>query len=584
MKKVVDQALVDVATGYKKDAQMGRIDDLMGVFVHHVKSVAPWWSRMRDSQLRSAWKDGENASIVMGKAQNKLAAIPIKIIPNDLSIVAHVRQANDFSERLMNNSELGLGLHQTMLKFAEDYLGQDNGAFLEILGEGDPAGPIVGPVLGIRHLDASYCTRTSDPVYPVIYTGEDGKQYKFHNARVIFISQMPSAKREMHNVGFCSMSRSLRIVQNMHNVLNYQDEKMGARAASQILIGSGITGKEIIKTIAASSHMMDNLGLENMARTVALGSATGDIDLKRIELNNFDPFDEETTKTFAAYALASAWGLEFQELIPVSGTKNSEIVSLQRARVGLPQAFIKSFTQQANMKLVPPYLQIQMDFVDDQADQQHAIIEDITSRSFERQMAAGVTTPEVVQQILFERGYINRSQLRSMQLSRGKLENGTPVQSIFFNKSYKNQILVPESLLLVDENEPEVALAAIAANKVFIYNIVGTTSSGVTHNQAEEVLVALEWLEKEYKSINMKPIDVIVDNEKPVDEDVEDEDSESEDVPHPMDGRLTNQEAGKATDFFLRNNQQFMTNELMKQNKPWKNFKNTLEGLFSQSK
>jgi len=529
VEKDVDQEIVSLATGFEQREVMGRVDSLMGVFVHRdIKAVAPWWSRTRD-------KDGENASIVMGKAQNKLAAIPIKIVPNDLSIVAHVRQANMFIERLTNNSEFGLGLHQTMLKFAEDYLGQDNGAFMEILGDGDPSGPIIGPVMGVRHLDSSYCTRTADPIYPVIYTGEDGKDYKIHNARIIFISQMPSAKREMHNVGFCSMSRSLRIIQNMHNVLNYQDEKMGARAASQILVGSGITGKEIIKTIAASSHMMDNLGLENLARTVALGSATGDIDLKRIELNNFDPFDESTTKTFAAYALASAWGLEFQELIPIQGTKSSEIVSLQRARVGLPQAFMKSFMHQANIKLVPPYLQVQMDYVDDQADQQHAIIEDITSRSFERQMAAGVTTPEVVQQVMFERGYINRGQLRSMQLARGKLENGTPVQSLFFNKSYESYFLVPESLLLGGD-DPEAALAAIKANEVYIYNIVGTTGSGIVHNQAEEALLALDWLKSEYKNSLMQ---------QQMEPDEEGEQEEEDDVPASQDGKLTNQESGE---------------------------------------
>lgn len=539
VEKDVDQSVVDLATGFLQDAQISGVSDMIGMFVRHVKTIAPWWSRNRDNQLRSFWKDGESASIVMGKAQNKLASIPIKIIPKDMTITAHVRQAEILNDRLMTNSELGLGLHQTMLKFAEDYLGQDNGAFLEILGDGDPSGPISGPIVGLRHLDSEKCTRVSDPVYPVIYSGEDGLNYKMHNARIIFISQMPSAKREMRNVGFCSISRSLRIVQNMHNVLNYQDEKMGARAASQILVGSGITGKEIIKTIAASSHMMDNLGLENMARTVALGSATGDIDLKRIELNNFDPFDEKTTKTFAAYSLASAWGLEFQELIPIIGTKSSETISLQRARVGLPQAFMKSFLQQANMKLVPKHLTVHMDFVDDQADQQHAVIEDITSRSFERQMAAGVTTPEVVQQILYERGYISKSQLRSMQLSRGKLGNGTPVQSVFFSKTYKSFIIIPPKLLFIERNDSVNALSAINANKIYIYNIIGTTGSSITHNLAEDVLFALDWLEGEYKNFSIIPNQMIDESE---DEDVDED--EDEDIDHPMDGRLTNQDAG----------------------------------------
>jgi hypothetical protein len=79
---------------------------------------------------------------------------------------------------------------------------------------------------------------------------------------------------------------------------------------------------------------------------------------------------------------------------------------------------MESFLQQANVKLVPNYLEVEMDFVDDTADQQRATIQDIDSRNFERQMSAGVTTPEVVQQIQYERGYIKRHQLRAMQLSR----------------------------------------------------------------------------------------------------------------------------------------------------------------------
>ena len=577
--KALDERTVQMATGLVPDASMAFMGGLIDVLVQVNKTVSPWWSKRRDAELRSFWKDGGSGSIVMGLAQNKLATIPILIKPSDMSIVAHGRQAMIMNQRLVDNSELGLGLHATMLKFTEDYLGQDNGAFLEILGAGDPIGPISGPVYGLKHLDSAHCLRTGDPIYPVIYTGEDGKQYKIHNARVIFISQMPSPKREMHNVGFCSISRSIRIIENMHNLLNYQDEKMGARAASQILVGSGITGREIIKTIAAAQHMMDSLGLENLSRTIALGSATGDIKLDRIELNNLEQFDEETTKTFASYALASAWGLEFQDLIPISGTKSSETISLQRARVRLPQAFMESFLQQANSKLVPPYLQVQMDFVDDQADQQRAVIQDIDSRNYERQMSAGVTTPEVVQQIQFTRGYINRSQLRSMQLSRYKLEDGAPVQSLFFNDSYSDMLLLPQELLIVQANEPGVAFEAISVNEAFIYSIIGETKSGPIHNKAEEALAALDWLKKEYKKEAVMGVAEVQATEED-----ENEDEEEKPLP-PSDGRQTNQErgeVGKATNFFIKNNQRFMTNDLMKQDGPWTNFVNTLKGFFEE--
>lgn len=587
MEKSVEQA-VDVATGFESSDGAFFLGGLVDIYIHMLNEVSPWWSRQRDAELRAFWKDGQSASIVMGLAQNKLATIPIKIVPNDMSVVAHGRQAAMMNSRLGMNSEFGLGLHGAMLKFVEDYLGQDNGAFMEILGDGDPAGPIEGPVYGLRHLDSAHCLRTGDPVYPVHYTGEDHKQYRIHNARMIFMSQMPSSRREMFNVGFCSISRSLKIIENLHNVLNYQDEKMGARAASQILVGSGITGREIIKTIAASEHMMNALGIKNLAKTIAIGSSTGDISLDRIELNDLKTFDEETTKTFAAYALAAAWGLEFQDLIPISGTRSSESISLQRARVRLPQAFMESFLQQANVKLVPNYLQVKMDFVDDTADQQRATIQDIDSRNFERQMSAGVTTPEVVQQIQFERGYIKRHQLRAMQLSRGMLENSAPIQSLFFDKNYSDLLLLPPELLIVQDNDPAVALEAININEVHIYSVIGSTSSGPVHEKANEALAALDWLKSEYKSAIMASLQDQNQSEDGEDNpDNEDRDDSEENPPSPTDGRQTNRErgeVGKATDFFQQNSQRFQENWLMKQDRPWNRFIKVLENLFSKSK
>ena len=548
--KQIDERIVSMATGYEAEPTTDWLGDLVGVLVREIHNVAPWWSRARDIQLREYWKDGQILSEVMGIAQSKLASIPMQVVPKDKSIVSHRKQAERITTRLIINSDLGLGLHNMMLKSAEDYLGQDNGVFIEVLGAGNPSGPIVGPVAGLRHLDSAHCTRTHNPIYPVLYDGEDGKRYKMHNARVIYISQMPSPRRKMNNVGFCSISRSLRIAQNAHHVINYQDEKMGARAANQILVGSGVTGKEIIKAMAASGYMMDNLGLENMAKTVAIGSNTGEVKLDRVELSNLDPFDEGISKTWTAYAIAAAWGLEFQDLMPITSTRQSDIVSLQRSRTKLQHMFMRAFIEQVNMKVLPPYLELQMDYVDDQADQQHAVIEDITSRNFERQMAAGVTTPEVVQEILYERKYINRSQLRSMKLAQGRLENGAPVQSIFFDERYDYLFTVSTDLLVSTDNDSDEALAEIEKNEIHIYKLIGESGSGILHSMAEEALRALTWLRDKYEN----DFEEEVEFEEPEPEFEEDE--EDEEGMAYTDGRQTNQErgeVGKATDFFTSN-------------------------------
>ena len=512
------------------------------------KDISPWWSRQRDSELRTFWKDGAQGGSLMYRAQSKLAAIPLRVIARDTSIASHVRQAEMLEARLKGNSGFGSGLHDVMLRACEDYLGQDNGMFIEILGEGDPIGPISGAVYGLKHLDASRCTRTGHPVYPVIYTGDDGRQYKIHAARVLFFSQMPSARASMFGVGYGSVSRSLRIVQNLHHIIDYKDEKMGARASSQILVGTGITGKEIIKAMAASEAMMDNLGLKNMIRTTAIGSPGGEVDLKRVELNNLDPFDEETTYTFAAYALALAWGLEFNEVMPIQASKGSDIASLQKSRAMLPQTYRESFQQQADLKLVPAHLKVVLDYYDDMHDQQRAVIEDITSRSLSRQIDSGYTTKVVVQEKLHEQGYVNDSQLRAMKLDAGMLADNSPIQSVFFDKKYDEFFLIPrEMLMTLSWGESEDALALLEANKIHIYQLIGQRRSSVFRNLALDALAAVEEVEKKYMALAFKSTE---ENDEEQAEEIAaeskpEEELDEEEGSNESDGRLTNRETGQ---------------------------------------
>lgn len=545
------QEFMDMAVGFDSEDILD-FSDRIGYWTTSIGGLPPWWSRGRDSVLRDFWKDGQQGGAIMSLAQTKLSAIPLRVSARDTTITAHVSQARLLEVGIASKSEFGLGLYQAMLKFSEDYLGQDNGAFMEVMGRGDPSGAIEGMPVAVRHLDSAKCTRTGNPEYPVVYIGEDGEKYKLHFSRVIYMSQMPSAKRSMNGVGYSSVSRSIRILQNLHHVVNYKDEKMGARAASQILIGTGITGREIVKAIAASEAIMDNLQLKNFARTIALGSEGGEVDLKRVDLNKFDPFDEKTTLTFAGYTLAMAWGLEFSEIMPVNSTRVGDNISLQRARAKLPNAFTAAFEQQANIKLVPPYLKISLDYQDDQADQQHAIIEDITSRNFARQMESGVTTPGVVQQLLWERGYIKREHLWRMQLGRHELSGGVPVSSLFFNPRYEQMLLVPREFLLTTAFDYNNVKMTIEANEMAIYRILGSTKNSQATSMAIESLSALDWLRKKYENEELRQSGGAI----------EEFEQEVEGLDRPLDGRLTNRESGEKghepsiTDFFLRNNLQ----------------------------
>ena len=156
--------------------------------------LAPWWSRARDKQLRYFWKQNDALASAMYTLNSKILSIPFHVEPRDISIRAHLKQAGEFEHNLWEMTGFGAGWIQGIAPILEDLFGQDNGMFIELIGEGPKDGPIVGPVLGVAHLDAAQCLGrdsrvlladgTTVPIYrmvrdkhpgPIMSLGESGQ-------------------------------------------------------------------------------------------------------------------------------------------------------------------------------------------------------------------------------------------------------------------------------------------------------------------------------------------------------------------------------------------------------------------------
>src|SRR3990170_4702742 len=85
------------------------------------------------------------------------------------------------------------------------------------------------PAIGIAHLDAGHCMRTSDPEYPVIYTDRNGALHKLGWWQIIPLVEMPSTIEELNGIGYCALTRILRAAQILRNISVYEDEKIGGR-------------------------------------------------------------------------------------------------------------------------------------------------------------------------------------------------------------------------------------------------------------------------------------------------------------------------------------------------------------------
>lgn len=496
------ESTIEMATGGADGfVQLGP-NALMGL-VRTSELVPSWWSPYREHYLSRAWKVNNHLGLAVYNAQSKLVALPPRIRARDETISLHVRQAERMTSRLQLVSQFGKGWLAAAEPFYEDLLTQDNGAFLEIIGDGQPDGPIIGAPIAVRHLDSQRCMRTGDPIYPVVFMDEQGRRWKMHWTRVIFMAQQPSSRSDMNGVGFCAVSRSLNIAQTLHDMINYKMERLGSRPVNKMLVGRGIKGEEIALALQAAMDKMDAADLSRYSKIVAIGSSNTDIGIDEVNLTHMDPFDEEVGTRLGMYAIAAAFGMDISEIWVTSGGRQAQAearIQNARSRGKLPAQVSAALAAQFNLKFVPPHLYLEFDFQDDEEDQQRAMIRDIRSRNRLRDLESGTLDERSARMWMVADGDLERSVFVGMELSDGRLEDGTPIEAIFFDPSFSDLVSLPmTNPLNIYENEAEDALSAIAEAKAEVYRkyYAGQARTSI-REKIHQAIQALDWLEKKY--------------------------------------------------------------------------------------
>lgn len=458
------------------------------------RTLPNWWSRARDAEMRSRWRDGTLLSGLVYASATKLANMPIRVVARDPNVVSHQRLAVELTEQFAALSEFGAGLGAAIATFSEDYLVTDNGGFMEVVGEGDKSQPLAGIPYGVRHLDSLACDRTGDPLLPVVYTDAKGHRHALHHSRVMAMNQLPTSRRDMNGVGFCAVSRSIEVAVRFQDMNRYVRSKIGGTSAKKLLVGTNIKGPEIIKAIAASTALNQELG-DIDVDTVAIGGT--DVSLEALDLYSFPEFSEEDQLRTVMTVMAIAWGLEFNEVMAVATGRASDEVALQRSRGRLQTMFANQFAQLATYKLVPRQLRVEIDFSDDFLDQQQEIIADIRARNLERMVNIGVMTPNSARRKLVAEGYISETDYLDMCLADGLMPDGTSIERAFWDPDYEALITIPRDYLLL-KADPQTALDAIAANRFAVQALFPTTTAMNRHYAFKIALGALEWLGKKY--------------------------------------------------------------------------------------
>jgi hypothetical protein len=441
---IVDQSVQSRFQDDPDRAGSGISDVLVGL-VRAGELLPPWWSRQRDLQLFRFFMQSDHLMAAEYKIRTKLVSIKPKVVPRDSNIRSSVVLADDYNTILYENWELGQGWQVGFGKDLTDLLTRDNGFFREITGDGPKDGPIIGMPTGSISLDSTRCTRTNSPTWPVIYLDTDGTRYKFHRSRIMFASQSPSSLASMHGVGRCWVTRAVNTAQNLIDILLYKQEKLGSRPLRQMLIGKGITAEQLWGAVMDAEEGMDNAGLRRFAKTVVVGSQSTEVDVQQRDLANVpDGFDEKTSIELGMFAIALAAGIPPRDLWPATaaGATRADAETQHISGSAGYQAILDLFSfliggspfgsrQNIRGKFLPRSLKLVFDFVDDEQDARHAQNAATRAATREKDLGAGVVNVRVAREQAFSAGDLTQGQFEELELSDGRLADGTSVLNLF---------------------------------------------------------------------------------------------------------------------------------------------------------
>jgi len=338
---------------------------------HRHHSLLPnWWSQSRDLALRQFWMRQNNDIL-----QGAISSMVKKFKAMNWLIEGPQRVINRY-QKVLTTAEFWQGWSFWLGKILTDYLTQDKGGFSELIGAGDPNGPIVGPVLGVAHLDAAHCTLTGDIEFPVIFhNAKEESSHRLHVTRVAHFVDMPSPMEQMNNTGFCAVSRVIGSSEILLKVNKYKNEKLDDLPEAGLLIFNNVLPEKWNDAKADYNRETRRLGQSHWRNVMTMfgldpaQAATADL----ISFANLpDAFNELETTNIYLNIIALSFGVDTREFWPITGgalgTATESEVMHQKARGKGVGEIISMVERIINWKILPESATFGFDFKDDQED------------------------------------------------------------------------------------------------------------------------------------------------------------------------------------------------------------------------
>lgn len=280
------------------------------------QALPAYHSQQRDWHLRSTILHEPHWAAATNIVVTQIASASWEIEPDGKS-EALARRIRKFKE-ILDHAEGGMGWVELISKVALDYCTTNNGAFIEIARAGRNA---QAAIKGFYHLDSNRCTRTNNPRYPVQYEDLQGNIHELAAHQVIFFADMPNPDAQLYGVGLCAADRAYMHIVRMAIIEHYYREKIIGRKPQELHFVGPMSASQLNDAVT-----MANLEADSESRRLFMGvviqSVLGDVPPSgyRIQLSGLpDNFDRQTELNIGLLAYANAYGLDPQELQPITG-------------------------------------------------------------------------------------------------------------------------------------------------------------------------------------------------------------------------------------------------------------------------
>lgn len=324
-------------------------------------SIYPW---ARDRMLRAFYKTEPIMAGAVYSISARIKALNYKFVGDEAK--------HDDLQLMFKSADYGEGFRELISKTITDICTQDNGAFWELIGMGNPAGELLGgAVLGFNYLDPSQCYRTFDPEHPILYIDPlKGSRHLLHKSRVIKFSSMPQPNELSRGVGFSPLSRALLSVQLIQSIQRYRYEKTSGQFERAIGYGTGMT-QATLKSLVQQTQLEDeNAGFVRFGKIPFFVSPRKEVNLDILDLASIpDGFDLKTEMETYVYTVSNAFGVDSREFWTATqsgATKADALVTNLKTRGKGLADLITMMEDAINDYIMPEGVVFEYDFVDEE--------------------------------------------------------------------------------------------------------------------------------------------------------------------------------------------------------------------------